>query len=84
MSSRGIVEYDQSDDREKKIDNYLHKFDVYLGFVVGIFYRKTRHSRKKFEQGGKWYDDCKRHSDGLLVKEKRDWLKGKLLLLPDL
>lgn len=32
-----MAEYDQSDDNEKKIDNYLGKFDVYLDVVVEMF-----------------------------------------------
>lgn len=37
MSYRRIAENDLSDDKEKNIDNYLHKFDVYLFVVVRMF-----------------------------------------------
>lgn len=37
MSYRRITENDLSDDKEKNIDNYLHKFDVYLFVLVRMF-----------------------------------------------
>lgn len=37
MSSREIMQYDQSNGSEKKIGDYLCKFDVCLVVVVEIF-----------------------------------------------
>lgn len=37
VSSREIVEYDQSDETEKKIDDNLLNFYVHLGILIGLF-----------------------------------------------
>lgn len=37
MSSREIVEFNQCDDWEKKIDDYLNMFEICLGILVRLF-----------------------------------------------
>lgn len=36
MSSREMIEFDRCDTREEKIDDYLRKFEIFLGVVVRL------------------------------------------------
>lgn len=51
---------------------------------MSIVDRKTFHARKKAEWDEKWLDDPKSHYSSLMVKGKRDQIKGRLLFLLDL